>query len=1361
MKQLRVFAIALMLLLCLCMCIGCMPDIIPATSETTDSGDSDAPLENEVPDESDEPSESNEPSESQESTEPAEPSNCTHETFENTTLDISKFGACNQSIEISTCKCGKVKKIAEHKYSELLDNCRVALIQDYAQEKDDGSYIVSSTGYCIDCGVQYHFDGNSTESDNCTIYISGTIYIKIGETKILDDLLLSQVVDYHENTTYEQVPLIDDSPCGSYYAKEKCEDCGEYISEGGIWLNINCNLSEAPKSSEKKTDENGIEHTIEKYICLDCGLSYEYDKYIKETSVCGSLSSSTLHVYNGKDLLFSEQEYLVQNYYHDYQREYRQIGESCDAELGYVWIDTCTKCNNQVFGGNMGHAYENKYFDLSQHSACGGSIEYRLCHFCNEGYISNYFPSFSIGNCYSYSGVTTSTHTDKNGNVHNVEKIDCDNCELHHEIDRWTVQTGKCSYISYLKLTVSKSGEVIFEKESYGSAYETHEYFVKDQKMHGAICADGSDVTYECKVCGNSYEVYYDGCLYENVYLDIGCGIYFDRCVGCGMQSDVNYKCDFEEESGVEFEVETDEEGNELPPPEYSPKYYCEVCDAEWRDETVETPIGSCEYKTTGSEFVLIDGQVVFEYVHQGNETYISHYVYMSDFTLPDGSCENGWTVTYSCRNCDEYSETDEISYHDSLFYRDYFSKYDEYDICRGHFYDIQTCPCGEESYLGYDYRDIGEHFCDECSIKVITSFEFETDDDGNNIVDENYHTGCLIATVYAKADGSDDYVELFSVKEKGEFDHNYDYDVEPEYKLNEGSADCEDGYTVIVKDFCSTCGYSYTYEHDMSGHLRNTVLMSDEEIASYGICSDHNISFTTCDICKNLLYVDYTISDSEELEPTPESNYEGYKCINCDLNVKITVDDIQCVDENEHTKQISEHLCIGDEEIYCKSYISTNYHSHNCVYNISLNDGAESCEDGWTQVCTYTCKDCGHQYTEVQEQGNDHYGVTLFDIKDEEFTAYDICEDHSCEIRICLCGEEILFLDIPDEDFACSDCQLIIDIDRISHTNIDSNQHMTTAIYTFYCGDVELYTNEFTYCEPHKITYQISYRLLDGSESCLDGWISIYDHTCMHCNYSYTTEYEQESLYGEHRHITIYDIQKGDSEKYGFCDEHQLYIGNCLCGEHHYVTYTDQTNTPCTNCKFYLTVESEEIVIPENGIHTVTRTYVLCLKDDPDTIIFTYEYVGRGCSSFMFSKKISCGNNCETDGWVTKYDCVDGCGESNFDESPSYDHSYYTPGFVGLSHNGHYEDLDLDMLICSICGDVVINDSNLVCEINDTGKTYNCTEQDCEFRIEVVITYGTPDKYGIAPKYTTITSWDGELSIIEKTYTSYTLSPN
>ena len=993
-----------------------------------------------------------------------------HYTYETGSYDFSDYGACYGWLYIYECPCKEEvyvhldsgctiyiptdsyvdeNGIAHDVYTYVCETCGLSITEDY--------YTVENACYNIGhCTINVSVDGASVLENYA--YVTGrteehdyeSSFVLNGdscedgykEISTCRDCGHSYENTYNSHVTYSKhYELSDYGACGGYVRHYFCP-CG-YSNYYDYYLHY-CNYDSATSSY---VDENGIEHTVHTYTCRDCGLVRSED-YHTVRDGCYEFTYLSISVSKG-DVTFIDGYSQLYNTtpLHEYEYVFEMNGDDCTD--GFKATQTCKNCDYSNVGNYKSHnRFRTARYELSDYGACGGYIE---LHECPCGYSKN----FSYSSECSYSG-SMHSYVDENGTSHSVYTYTCSECNLIRTEDRYQVKEG-CYDVRYYVYNV-KCGDVEIVKDFVRpySRYTAHNYEYSFEKNEGFVsCEDGYKVISTCKDCGYTTSDSYSShntfrTARYNLYDYGACGGYIElyECP-CGYSKGYNYSnaCNYSnshhsyvDENGITHNVYT---------------YTCSDCNFVRTEDryTVKEGCYNVTYYTLNAS--IDDVELVKDYFFVHNRSTAHNYEYSFEKNEGFVSCEDGYKVTSTCKDCG-YVTSSSYTSHQSFNTARY--NLSDYGACGGYF-ELYECPCGytkgyrssnscsnyNGSYSNYNdengvYHTVYTRTCHTCALVVIT--------DTYSVKEGCYELqrGTLNVSL-ADEEIIKDYTYI-----SGRYtDHNYEYS----FEKNEGFVSCEDGYKEIRT--CRDCGYSYNNYY--YGH--NTYLVNSYDSTACGACSG-SINHYSCLCGKSQSVEDsgcYNNSTSNEYyDDEGRLCYANVRtCSECGKRFSRTYYTVKDSETCTLTYYYSVIVNVGDKLVANIDY-TTYEKSHD--YKIEAALSGDSCEDGVT--ITYKCNDCGHSYSDYYTSHNVY--------EKERIQLGNVCGGYAI-FKGCACGYR------EDIDLSHALCDFDEKNDGVGNENAIASgwYHIYTNNYSTYIDNYsEIYTCAVT--DPEQCAYKIRY---------------------------------------------------------------------------------------------------------------------------------------------------------------------------------------------------------------------------------------------------------------------------------------------
>ncbi len=1021
--------------------------------------------------------------------------NCSFESISEEMLDEN--GKVYGYTTTNTCtNCGLVLVVVS--YAENLGDCK------YHEYESSAIYI---DGVCIAEGVHRDYTGTShkyeyeyefEEGADCE---SGHVY-KVIQTCTECGLSGEYYTSGHRYDYIVYINLSEYTKCGGYFEIYGCRACGKI---NNIYDNLACWLN---YTYEDLIDENGNVYGQKRIgTCLSCGLVYTTESVYEAISDCEYNVHTSYSICIGDETIFEYSNTTV-NENHTYKYEY-EIGPAKNCSMGYRVNATCTVCGHTDHWYDYGHETYYETIGLSGHS--DGNIQVQGCKVCGK------ITYYSTSDYKCEFETKTENILDDDGNVIGILTTKaCQKCGLtivenvRGELDE------NCYLTVYSTIKVTIGDELILEaskKDNYGSQHQ----YETTYEMLGETCMDGVRETSTCTRCGysNTY-VYYNHRTQEEVVnlADYGmCEgiIYIDTCQACEKLISAYvgyYNCNW-------IFVETNADGYDV--------YDCSYCGARrYTLITVSEKDKDCHYCTTTTTIFYVKGEEVYRFV---KEDYSTSHRYEYEFNMNGDSCEDGYNVTRTCKDCGYSYNNGKYTSHNT--FRIYELNTTAEGCCDEHYVFVEACPCGY--YFKIEAKNVEwndekqSYYCEECGLNVINT---------SDTVEE----GCL-KTITKTATIIHGETELFNYSSKPVTYFNHDY----------GNPKCtpDENGGWIVKYECSKCGeaksVNASYQEielvdDGNGNYYYDFEFKPERTNNYKLTA-----IVTQSLGDDLYIELYRVVDGK-LEHMNEYGWSAY----INWTVKLTAGEtyIYRIASGYNQAGTKAVFRIVEED-------TSSFCDHNDVSFRQLIDGAETCKDGWISISF--CQYCGRFNSVLECYYHEEWSQDYLDLG-----SLGACQQgYGYYFYSCACGEWFgfateFYYDSYDstqeydengnlvnvETLYCSYCDLKY-VARNYSVKDNANCRMTYYYHiTISIGDNVLLDKDYEITQKHH-DYEMSFDML--GESCLDGYYKIY--TCTDCGDSYT----EEDLYYSHSRYTVYEV---NASEIGCCDKHDnVRIYSCPCG--------------------------------------------------------------------------------------------------------------------------------------------------------------------------------------------------------------------
>ncbi|MBQ8341609.1 MAG: hypothetical protein IJY22_04425 [Clostridia bacterium] len=887
-----------------------------------------------------------------------------------------------------------------------------------------------------------------------------------------------------EEVTYN---LADFGCCGGTMTVEKCKACGTLFVTEDMDDSLSCRLDDSDE--EEGVLENGDRYLTCQFTCRNCALVIDLYAVAKVDGCDWTATYTAKMLFDGEELMTVVHVESWQN-----------------------------------------HNTENVTIDLSDYTTCGGVVRVSRCADCGAiEYISDLNPGCDDDNA-------TEEQVEIDGVTYTIRTLDCPDCDMLYVMKQWIVYESVCEYEVFAALEIHQGETEILRYEDCIQDFSEHEYKYSYEKK-GATCADGWTATVLCEKCGKTRtysDVGHDTTWVEVNLEDYGfpCGGQADaaECRICGnveIEGIYNSRCNWRTSDTVDADGYT-----------VATCSHCGIVRRSLRTESEKDE--NCHYTVRTLTLYIKDGNELLRLEENYTNTdhdYEHTYVFDSD----SNDCEDGVTVTYTCKACGN------SYYHHNTSHSTLSEEYrlEDYGGCPNSYISFNTCPCGKYSYLsrnlyGCEYSNHTTQTEDANGV-IHTTVTYTCRTCGLILVDEYYEEkdDCYIYghhTVSLKI-GETTVFEGKSFRSTT-LNHTWEYD----YTLSGDS--CEDG--VDVKMTCTVCGEKSSTYWSWHNTMSRTI-----DLAESGACEGSYIRIASCP-CGEEGYVDRSLACKYETVTDSYTDGDGVEhtvytrtCVECGLSM---VEDRYEQTEGCYTYHyITMTITVNGTEVVSNELFCDGYNSnHSYVYSYTF-VGDEDCEQG--VYVTQTCANCDY-FNEWQSHGHNTNIVEEIDLA-EQGGCGGILYRYSCacgkrqdvelNAECPLAGTRNEYLDDDGnrhyvETLACSTCGLRYQTDRYTVRDAATCTAVTTVSGSVTVGANAVSTFAYENTEPSH-DYAISADLM-GNASCEDG-VTV-TRACKACGYSYTEEFNW--------HYT-YELERIELDQYGSACHGYAELRGCACG--------------------------------------------------------------------------------------------------------------------------------------------------------------------------------------------------------------------
>lgn len=600
-----------------------------------------------------------------------------------------------------------------------------------------------------------------------------------------------------------------------------------------------------------------------------------------------------------------------------------------------------------------------------------------------------------------------------------------------------------------------------------------------------------------------------------------------------------------------------------------------------------------------------------------------SHNYELGDYEIYGETCEDGVFIQQVCSDCGESKER----YYEYCVPCDVKKTIDTSGVgfCSDAI-EIRSCICG--SYTDYDfvYAEDAENYhqwsgngstkmsCHTCGF-TRTVQETRTEKDENCRQD--------VSRVYTIANDKGVSFNFATIERATDHAKKYDFVL--------AGKSCEDGVTIT--ETCEDCGYTDTWESE--GHYEVLTETLDLSAVSCGGCVAE-LYACACGQISNV-----NVPEQCEWEVVDvEYNDDGICWINACSTCGLVWKEQEKSENSEdpcYVNSLTENTFSMDGEEFGTLTEKNVYERHSYIYEMTLNEGATSCEEGYRYEAT--CRLCG-----AQESGSSGGDCYTRPVERKVVSTEDMCGVLESVIYRCACGKrESTSVDWANEQ---ERCQYSEDynpaLNTWVHTCVDcgsyyyyvSNRQPVAGstceyeqIETYYYYNkagqlLTTYENSWTGYD-HDMIY--SYTLL--GDTCEAGYT--WTATCADCGEIRTND---EPQYGcENREIVertlVYDND-------AICGPVYVYHYSCACGAEESYSVSDSCEKgswsgsyfTCSECGMKNTNSYSHKHIPGTCRETVEMEYVFLLngeevarvektyEQEGHISVFSYEMFGETC---------------------------------------------------------------------------------------------------------------------------------------------------
>ena len=1054
---------------------------------------------------------------------------------------------------------------------------------------------------------------------------------------------------YHHGVFDKHFDLSELGLCGGYANIYGCA-CGQ-----DAWAEIDpwgCDW-------ETNVDEEGhVQHT-----CRSCGAVWEVWYEEEQIDDCHG-KTNFIHSFqkDGKNVLSLD---WSENYNrHDYEETFELLGETC--EDGVVVNRTCTKCGYS----DRYETYRHEEFVLEEYNLA----DYGFC----EGYLRVFGCACGEIRDVDYGAACTWYGMGGFGPGETSFSETCDNCGMVFTMT-WNDGEALDSCHTKVDRTVSFAKGDVAIRAAYHEI-QTHHRIVHSLSFWegSSSCQEGFYVTERCLNCGlefggwgtnGNHPTYIVDRQYITVDGDI-CGT-VERLIyscACGEETHEEYLFD-----GCQFQEIYDEERGEW-------IFACVDCGVERIYEYAEVPVEGepCKVEATRTYTFVQNGTVLASYTTKRVET--SHNT-VAQLTLvnPEGTCDDGYTITWVCQDCGEVTGNSGVNYGcvRRLVNRELVVP--EGVLCGTLYLDTYSCACGKESHTQNHWE--GE----SCSFRW--DVEKQADVCANcgvercSTTDRKYIEGtvceyqCTEVVTFLR-DGKELYSYTRTYKT---ISHNS----VAQLTLVNPDGTCDDGWTRAW--VCADCGMDMGADEQVYYGCQ-THRISEELLASKDVLCGDLYQFTNRCACGKVTETGrYWSNGSCDFRETGYDEAERcytYTCEKCGAYRRDYSEDTQ-VDRchRQHTWTDIYYDANGNQ-LFTESG-SNVYHSPSWIYTYQLN--GKTCDEGYTRFgkCAY----CDETYEDTQV----YYGCSTNRVEIVEIVADSdkVCGPIELVVHSCACGKEshwnmdrdcrfswLGYDEVAQADrYQCADCGLIYTEkdETIRQPGTCLVTEIIDRVYTVTDGEATVEVGSINRVfERREHSSVATLTLVEGATSCEDGYYM--SQHCIYCDYTWSSDeirYDHDTW-----RIACYEL-----EDYGKCGG-SVEGHSCACGKNESWSYWDGgcnyswtgekneygvSERYCETCNTYFYMDDVSEYVREE-CHAQSTLYARLIRDGKVLLDLVEEYEQESHTMIVVGYDGTCG-----DDNITVYQQCYYCGEQGTEN-------------WGGSHPGLTMDC-LDLTAAGTCG--------------------------------------------------------------------------
>ena len=637
---------------------------------------------------------------------------------------------------------------------------------------------------------------------------------------------------------------------------------------------------------------------------------------------------------------------------------------------------------------------------------------------------------------------------------------------------------------------------------------------------------------------------------------------------------------------GLNSRLETEGDGCQMDSQD-GENFSCSVCGATAKTNQSSKKEGCVTIKEATVTFYKNGAQVIsFTECHV--ETV--HTYKLVSYELLGESCEDGVTINRLCTVCGKTYEG--VNYGCSTILVEKTIDTSATDSCATAI-EIRTCPCGaykdwyyvfggEAEDHEWDYEwdpetGMGYEFCAVCGFTV-TAENSEIDPATK---DENCQVHYTRSYTYYNDKGQEFTWEIPARRTY----HDSTYTTE---LLGES---CKDG--VKITEVCPDCGMEETW----TTNYHESYPIKKLDLSQHGFCG--RIVYLYSCACGEYSSTEFDTYDCNWVDTAGDEGFYERMCEICGIVWQTRWEETDSDESCAILCNYTDTFLLDGEVLGEFNYVQKEY-NHRYVYELTLDEGAESCGDGYTYVAT--CLECGKTY---EDWGR---GCSTYEVARERIDG--MCGQAEVVTETCACGKYGQTSVVWYGEEAC---------DFYSGESVYNEEYGAGQYFCAGCGASRIRVREDLPVEGEPCKYESRttqyYLDAEGKEicqtvysgtysshdwlcdytllgkTCDDGWTGTL--VCLECGETDAFEdVEYGCSYGTVERELVYDAED-------ICGPVYLYKSSCACGREVDLnlrmdcdTYWEGSYEVCSNCDLKYMYDTDHEPIPGTCREKVTRRY-------------------------------------------------------------------------------------------------------------------------------------------------------------------------